>query len=1009
MTLQAQVSKASNNNNTNTYSPYDTPVFSSGTTTTTTTTATTTRNNFDYNSFYSSIPTIEDDASYSSSTVSDNDLYAGIASTPPTTTGSPTYSQRSSSYNYSNNSSTDLNNNYGYNDNDNYYNSDTADFSYSNQAYLTPEEQAEVNIYNTSLGSRNPMQVVAMSNQKLNNDMFSSRSLSIHRRILVKNLLALLYTINPTLEWIDENEYGMDYYDPSEEEITNENEEIEEGGQQKMDSSLYSTIGFSNGLDDKTNGNNGWVVIDEDDEGDEGGHVVQVNQRDTKHNNQKRSVEAKRRSWKENATTTPTTTTESTMNQVKMYWPIDVYDWSASIAAFPVPPSSPPSGNSSLPRPRSMELPQSFHTYLSTVFDVDWSVALSSSEDSLFTLGSPSSSSASSSLASSLGSFSPSGSPLATNPNRRSRSSLSMSSTPWEAEITSATTSNSRSSNTDNQSRDTKNRNVSKSTSESNSAVNTSAKNPLPPPPPEKDQAWLNSARDMKPLIPMGATVSKNKDTTGGTGSESNDSNVLKKSQSLTNGSQPKPKGSTPIRKSTLVPGRRSSLQHPSQTPLVSSPSKRANNSSNQDGNSVGGIGSYINHGIKGSGLYSEPINIFTTTGSTNNINGMGQEITDSPSPTFSQRKSSTPPPVRPPLRDVGIKMGDNHSSSDGDIASFSMKQAGSTSSSGSNLTISQQLRLQVLSEMDILDKQESMQAQHKEPFYTNSNMSSPSSLPSYSRNGSTKGSSHNPPQAPRHLSILPSSGPHHNTTANGRGSTPRPPIRISSITISGAPVLPPLFPTQHEEQSTPASSPPQPPSSIHIRSKSDDEVQTWSYTTFHSAISLPTTFPASPSSTERPPPPKRANTSYSLGSASKSSPVLTTASLERHYNREEHQRPLPTVPAQYQPQQQQQQHRQHNRLSKAQATQPHSIRQSYQQPPQQTERSRQPVKGLKSLARTGSKDLSNMDLPPPPQSEQQSSTKSNGDSSDLRSKLVNSRWLGAKSLLGLKLGQSGK
>ncbi|CAO3574419.1 unnamed protein product [Mortierella alpina] len=38
-----------------------------------------------------------------------------------------------------------------------------------------------------------------------------------------------------------------------------------------------------------------------------------------------------------------------------------------------------------LPRPVSMELPQSLNSYLSNVFDVDWSVGLPSTEDSLFT------------------------------------------------------------------------------------------------------------------------------------------------------------------------------------------------------------------------------------------------------------------------------------------------------------------------------------------------------------------------------------------------------------------------------------------------------------------------------------------------------------------------------------------------------------------------------------------------------------------------------------------------
>ena len=48
------------------------------------------------------------------------------------------------------------------------------------------------------------MQLVNISNIKLNNDIFSSKSLSIHRRILVKNLLTLLYETHPMLNWFDD-------------------------------------------------------------------------------------------------------------------------------------------------------------------------------------------------------------------------------------------------------------------------------------------------------------------------------------------------------------------------------------------------------------------------------------------------------------------------------------------------------------------------------------------------------------------------------------------------------------------------------------------------------------------------------------------------------------------------------------------------------------------------------------------------------------------------------------
>ncbi|KAG0366364.1 hypothetical protein BGX24_003721 [Mortierella sp. AD032] len=49
--------------------------------------------------------------------------------------------------------------------------------------------------------SLSTVQLVALSNQKLNNDLYSNRSLSIHKRILVKNLLTFIYRIHPPMDW----------------------------------------------------------------------------------------------------------------------------------------------------------------------------------------------------------------------------------------------------------------------------------------------------------------------------------------------------------------------------------------------------------------------------------------------------------------------------------------------------------------------------------------------------------------------------------------------------------------------------------------------------------------------------------------------------------------------------------------------------------------------------------------------------------------------------------------
>ncbi|KFH69595.1 hypothetical protein MVEG_04401 [Podila verticillata NRRL 6337] len=54
------------------------------------------------------------------------------------------------------------------------------------------------------LGSRTPMQLVGMSNLKLNREMYSPRSQSMHRRIIIKNFLTMLYQRHP-IEWIEDS------------------------------------------------------------------------------------------------------------------------------------------------------------------------------------------------------------------------------------------------------------------------------------------------------------------------------------------------------------------------------------------------------------------------------------------------------------------------------------------------------------------------------------------------------------------------------------------------------------------------------------------------------------------------------------------------------------------------------------------------------------------------------------------------------------------------------------
>ncbi|KAG0251281.1 hypothetical protein DFQ27_008891 [Actinomortierella ambigua] len=162
------------------------------------------------------------------------------------------------------------------------------------------------------LGSRTPLQLVAISNVKLNNEIFSNRSLSIHKRILVKNFLTLLYQLNP-IEWIEESPVD------------------------EQDGWMEQTLSAA-GLGDANSSD-------------------PYNSTST-HTGPMRNETAR---------------DSRSPNKVSQ---------------------------SSTPRPASAELPQSLHSYLAAVFDVNWSVDLPSHEDSWST---PSSSPAAAFASSSSG------------------------------------------------------------------------------------------------------------------------------------------------------------------------------------------------------------------------------------------------------------------------------------------------------------------------------------------------------------------------------------------------------------------------------------------------------------------------------------------------------------------------------------------------------------------------------------------------------------------------------
>lgn len=103
-----------------------------------------------------------------------NDFYSDeMMATPEPTHQHHDFSSPSNSFSYFDN-----------NDND-----DTSSLSSSNDT--SP-------MSSTSLST---VQLVAISNVKLNNDLYSNRSLSIHKRILVKNLLTFIYRIHPPMDW----------------------------------------------------------------------------------------------------------------------------------------------------------------------------------------------------------------------------------------------------------------------------------------------------------------------------------------------------------------------------------------------------------------------------------------------------------------------------------------------------------------------------------------------------------------------------------------------------------------------------------------------------------------------------------------------------------------------------------------------------------------------------------------------------------------------------------------
>ncbi|KAF9964400.1 hypothetical protein BGZ70_006509 [Mortierella alpina] len=548
------------------------------------------------------------------------------------------------------------------------------------------------NEYSASLGSRTPMQVVAMSNQKLNNDVFSSRSLSIHRRILVKNLLTLIYELNPKLDWFHDSSVAE-----SKDSSALSSEESEQAGWLEL---TLDAAGLGDGTSQGAECTTGMTDRAQGSSTRAGEPTASGNGNDSDGDisNDIDGVFSAGSAAAAKATRTAIVSTPTLRNQLDPLSPT-AFASPRSPPATPSTPPSPPRSSSSnytlsipspsasatsastasssssssastesstpssghlspptgasLPRPKSTELPQSLNSYLAAVFDVDWSVGLSNTEDSLYTFGgsssppSPSCDPSSSSTCTSVGQSTPylAGSLLSSSPKRKSLISSSLLST--GSRFASPTTSST----------------AAPCTSSTHTAPDTVSG----PPPMKKDAAaaapltgldvsvtaallkWPNDTnvirekaraeiidgRGRDQRVPSAPSTQIASLSTNGSGSSNVD---LKKSTSM--------------RKTTLVPGRRSSLMQTGQMPAPFSPSSKSSRSA-ASSSPVPSSGARSITPNSSAPLLSPPLPLplpappslspaaHTTGDST--VLGVSQESTTSVSPSIAKQSSSLP------------------------------------------------------------------------------------------------------------------------------------------------------------------------------------------------------------------------------------------------------------------------------------------------------------------------------------------------------------------------------
>ncbi|KAF8933507.1 hypothetical protein BGZ47_010840 [Haplosporangium gracile] len=197
-------------------------------------------------------------------------------------------------------------------------------------------------------GTRTPMHLVHISNRKLNREVFSNQDRSIHRRIVIKNFLTELYQLHP-IEWIEPSSVAVDDQD--------------QWLEQTLSAAGIDSQQDEDGVDADNDRNNDYYT-------------------DSHHHHHDSQGLAE---------LSPSAAA------------------AASVVASRRRPLSLRSNRVPLPRPVSVELSQSLHSYLSAVFDVNWSIGQSSNtEDSFVTA--PTSNHPSSSSSLSLSSAAASGS-----------------------------------------------------------------------------------------------------------------------------------------------------------------------------------------------------------------------------------------------------------------------------------------------------------------------------------------------------------------------------------------------------------------------------------------------------------------------------------------------------------------------------------------------------------------------------------------------------------------------